>query len=374
MPPIEAGSEVAVTGANGFIGSHVCKKLLEDGFRVRAVVRDPTDASKVDHLLALPNSENLQCVRGDLMQVAGYDTAFAGVAAVVHTAAVVEVIDNKDAENRIVRPAVEGTKNTIAAAKRAGLRRIVMISSVAAVQSPWGLPDEHMYSETDWNGWSSIETDPYGYAKTQQERVLWDALGSPTPLWGDASGNAAGGAAAAAAPAAPSLQLDAVAIHPSVTLGPALAKAHTKSSTVLVREVLYGNKMNNYNTSFVDVRDVAAAASAALTSAAAGGQRCLVTGDEGPMNTLDLGPIAQRVLPQYACGGRASGSPWLVWLLARLGFVSSFPESQFSRKFTFSNARLKSLLGVQPRSVEETVKDAALAMIDNGWVKPRAAR
>lgn len=361
MPPIDIGSVVAVTGANGFIGSHVCKKLLEDGFQVRAVVRDPTDASKVDHLLALPRADsNLQCVKGDLLQPGGYDEAFAGVVAVVHTAAVVEVLDNKDAENRIVRPAVEGTKNTIAAARKAGVQRLVMTSSVAAVQSPLGLPDEHTYTEEDWNGWSTVGSDPYGYAKTQQERLLWDALSSP--LWGSS----------AEAPATTSL--DAVAIHPSVTLGPALTKAHTKSSTVLVREVLYGNKMNNYNTSFVDVRDVAAAVSAALRSAAAGGQRFIVTGDEGPMSTLDLGPVAQRVLPQYVCAGRPAHSLWLLWLLARIGFVTAFQESQFSRKFFFSNARVKSVLGVQPRSLDETVKDAALAMIENGWVKPRPAK
>ena len=97
---------------------------------------------------------------------------------------------------------------------------------------------------------------------------------------------------------------------------------------MLVREHLFGNSMNAYNTSFVDVRDVAlllltsllltsyfllpfatwqvrdvaAAASAGLTSDQAGGKRFIVTGDEGPMSTLDLGPIAQRALPQYRIG------------------------------------------------------------------------
>ena len=47
MPAVAPGAVVAVTGANGFIGSHVCKKLLEDGYSVRAVVRDPSDAAKV---------------------------------------------------------------------------------------------------------------------------------------------------------------------------------------------------------------------------------------------------------------------------------------------------------------------------------------
>ena len=62
MPAVAPGAVVAVTGANGFIGSHVCKKLLEDGYSVRAVVRDPSDAAKVDHLLQLPGADGELCV------------------------------------------------------------------------------------------------------------------------------------------------------------------------------------------------------------------------------------------------------------------------------------------------------------------------
>ena len=120
-----------------------------------------------------------------------------------------------------------------------------MTSSVAAVQSPLGKPDSHVYTEADWNEWSSISTDAYGFAKTSAEREAWASLkATPAPF-------------------------DASVICPSVTLGPPLTKAHTKASTVLVRELLYNNTMNNYVTSFVDVRDVAAAAVAAHPQVAA---------------------------------------------------------------------------------------------------------
>ena len=75
---------------------------------------------------------------GQLLEAGGYDDAFAGCAAVVHTAAVVEILDNSDAENKIVRPAVEGTKNVLASCRKAGVQRLVMTSSVAAVQAPLG--------------------------------------------------------------------------------------------------------------------------------------------------------------------------------------------------------------------------------------------
>ena len=86
---------------------------------------------------------------------------------------------------------------------------------------------------------------------------------------------------------------DAVAINPTVVLGPVLTKAHTKASAVLVRECLFRNPMNAYMATFVDVRDVAAAIAAALLRPAAAGERFLLVSDDPPMNTLELGAIAQ---------------------------------------------------------------------------------
>lgn len=346
MPAIKSGAEVAVTGANGFIGSHICKRLIDDGFRVRAVVRDASDSSKTAHLVAM--GANMSCVTGSLTEAGGFDRAFAGCAAVVHTAAVVEVLDSSDAQERIVKPAVAGTKNVVASCRAcASVQRLVMTSSVAAVQSPLGKPDSHVYTEADWNEWSSISTDAYGFAKTSAEREAWASLkATPAPF-------------------------DASVICPSVTLGPPLTKAHTKASTVLVRELLYNNTMNNYVTSFVDVRDVAAAAVAALTTAAAGGERFIVTGDDKPMDTLALGPLLQAQLPQYKVGSAGKYGPWFIWLGAKVGLVSVFQESQFARKFVFSNAKLKEVLRVSPRPLPDTLREAAQKMIDEGWVKPK---
>ena len=81
FPP---GSVVAVTGANGFIGSHIVKQLLAKGYRVRAVVRDPTNASKVAHLKTFPHSEHVELAKGELNE-ADYQKAFAGAHAVIHT-------------------------------------------------------------------------------------------------------------------------------------------------------------------------------------------------------------------------------------------------------------------------------------------------
>ncbi|MDE0006933.1 MAG: GDP-mannose 4,6-dehydratase, partial [Gammaproteobacteria bacterium] len=74
-----ADGPIAVTGASGYIGSWIVRDCAEQGYTVRACVRDPANAAKVDHLLAL-NSEGLrghvELHAGDLFERGSYDAAF----------------------------------------------------------------------------------------------------------------------------------------------------------------------------------------------------------------------------------------------------------------------------------------------------------
>lgn len=103
FPP---GSVVAVTGANGYIGSHIVKQLLAKGFRVRAVVRDPSNAAKVAHLKGFPHSEHLELAKGELKEE-DYQKAFAGAHAVIHTATPY-IYSAPDPDRDIVQPAIAG--------------------------------------------------------------------------------------------------------------------------------------------------------------------------------------------------------------------------------------------------------------------------
>lgn len=108
MSRFPEGSLIAVTGANGFIGTWICRKLLEKGYRVRAVVRDPANAAKVAHLKGLAHSERLELAKGELNEN-DYNSAFVGVHAVVHTATPY-VYSAPDPDKDIVQPAIAGTK------------------------------------------------------------------------------------------------------------------------------------------------------------------------------------------------------------------------------------------------------------------------
>ena len=151
-----------------------------------------------------------------------------------------------------------------------------MTSSCIAVQM-YDRPLDYVFTEDDWNTWSTVENgDAYGYAKTHSEKLVWACVNNPDGC-----------------------AFDAVSINPGVVLGEVLCKAHTKSSAVLLRQAIYNNPVLNYPASYVDVKDVARMHVRSLQIPAAGGHRFIATCDHETMNTTELSEIAQRLLPQY---------------------------------------------------------------------------
>jgi len=126
---------VTVTGASGYIGSHVVANLLAKGRNVRATVRDADDPIRVDHLKNLKKGDggNLEIVEMDLFDSDSVNAAISGCTDLIHTAAAVR-ISAKDPQRQIVDPSVIGTRNVVAAIDAAGtVERFVHTSSTAAI-------------------------------------------------------------------------------------------------------------------------------------------------------------------------------------------------------------------------------------------------
>jgi dihydroflavonol-4-reductase len=134
-----------VTGATGFLGSHVARLLLERGDNVRVLVRPSSSPRLLD---ALP-AERLERMIGDLRDVASLERAVAGVASVYHVAADYRLWARDPGE--ILESNLAGTKNLLGAARRAGVERFVYTSTVAtvAVERPGALPDESTDTSVD---------------------------------------------------------------------------------------------------------------------------------------------------------------------------------------------------------------------------------
>lgn len=140
---------VCVTGASGFLGSYVVKLLLErKTYFIHATVRDPSNISKVQHLLDLPGaSARLKLFRADLLEPRSFDEAMAACVGVFHTAS--PFFLKNQTEANIVVPAVEGTKNVLESIKRSSgtIKKVILTSSTAAVYATFGeLPPEHVYT------------------------------------------------------------------------------------------------------------------------------------------------------------------------------------------------------------------------------------
>lgn len=204
-----------VTGANGHLGNTLVRALLARGRQVRAGVRDPGPSTALAGL-------DCQVVRAELQDPESLRQALQGVDVLYQVAAVFKHWA-KDPQAEIVEVNVQGTRNVLRAAAEAGVRRVVYVSSVAAVGHNGQRLDEH--------SWNIDQQNPYYRSKILSERAAWET--------------------------AQTYDLPMIAVLPSAIIGP-----HTTRLTdtmgflaaVLARKLVLDP---NFHFNFVDVRDVA---------------------------------------------------------------------------------------------------------------------
>jgi nucleoside-diphosphate-sugar epimerase len=339
-------SRVCVTGAAGFIASHVIVDLLDEGHVVHATVRDLGDDSKRAHLDVLKERYpgKLQCFEADLLEPGSLDAALEGCDALIHTAAAV-ILAAPDPQKQIIDVAVKGTQNVLDSVARVpSVKRIVMTSSIAAVMS-YNQQDK-TYTEDDWCTSDDIWLDPYGMGKTQSERLLWQFVDEHAD------------------------RVQAVAINPSVVIGPPLAKHHIRSSLSFIRDLVGWTypACVPMRLHLVDVGDVSKGHVRALTSNKAVGQRIIFS--DRQMSMLEISKVLSRkyktpmrVLPKL-----------ILYIAAYLDkrFSLRLARASVNLNYEFRSNRPMELLGISLRNTEESILEAAETMVENGWVKPRS--
>ena len=339
----ESSGIVLVTGASGYIGSHIVANLLSKGVNVRATVRDSSDPERVDHLKSLPVSEGgrLEIVEMDLLDRESVQGAVSGCESVIHTAAVV-VLKSKMAQEKIVDPSVVGTRNVLDAIDASGtVRCLVHTSSTAAIR-PSSWKDGQTLTTDTWADDATIEENPYGLAKYSAERLVRD--------WHSTKDG-----------------VRMVTINPCVVLGPPLSKRHLEGSPsflmmLLRRDIPFVIPMH---ISIVDVRDVAEAHVRALTKGEDAGRYLVVSGQ------MWWKEIARAI---------NSENPSLRVPTRQIPYLLSLVVSVFHPKVSLSWARMhlgKRLfwdaspaerdLGMKWKDPRESVLETIPPILENGW-------
>ena len=150
---------ILVTGATGFVGWHVAKRLLERGYAVRALVRDPARSA-----LALGELKGIETVRGDLRDPDSLSRAVTGCGTLYHVAADYRLWTPQPAE--MFRSNVDGTRDLLQAARQAGVERCVYTSTVGCI----GIPANGLGDEQTPVGLDDMR-GPYKRSKFQAEQV-----------------------------------------------------------------------------------------------------------------------------------------------------------------------------------------------------------
>jgi nucleoside-diphosphate-sugar epimerase len=341
---------VLVTGISGFIGSHIALALLYAGYTVRGSLRDMRRAGEVAAMLERTGADlnHLEFVPLDLSDDAGWTDAMSGVRYLQHVASPIATSLPKD-RNELIIPAVEGTRRAIGAALEAGVERIVMTSSTAAIAYGHLGDRTAPYTDADWTASDGEDVNAYTESKTRAELEAWSLV--------EEAGRRA----------------DFATINPSVVLGPLLG-ADAGVSAEVIRRLLNGTPVApEVSFNVVDVRDVAALHLAAMTTPLAGGHRFIAAA--APVTTFELVGGLRSSFPDYA-----SRLPRFALPHALVRFVALFSREvqgitpNLGRVRLYDATSAEALLGrpfITPRLAAAAT---AQSLIDFGLVRPPAAQ
>lgn len=344
---------VLVTGGSGFIGSHCILQLLAAGYQVRTTIRNLKREGDVRAMLKIGGAEpgnRLSFFAADLESDAGWSDAVAGCDFVLHVASPLPMSVPRH-EDELIVPAREGTLRVLRASRDAGVKRVVLTSSFAAIGYGHEVR-ETLFTEADWTDPKGDDVAPYTKSKTLAERAAWEFLARE------------GGA------------LELSVVNPAAVLGPVLGPDYS-ASILIVQKMMDGTMPGAPQLYFgaVDVRDVADLHLRAMANPAAKGERFLaIAGDFLAM--LDIAKILKARLGDSARRAPSRQLPnWMVRLAALRDPAIKLILPELGKKKNGTNEKARRLLGWSPRSNEEAVVATAESLIRFGLLKdsPRKA-
>jgi dihydroflavonol-4-reductase len=333
------GQPVLVTGGTGYLAGWVIQGLLDRGFAVRTTVRSHDRIQLVrsrlgDHRDTAAVSFHI----ADLAADAGWLDAADGCASVLHIASPMPVARYRGTD--LVGPARDGTVRVLRASAAAGVRRVVLTSSVEAAQRSGDDGAVAPGDETIWTDLQGPGVKHYTRSKVLAERAAWAFVErAPQPI-------------------------SLTTILPAFMQGPVLDSDPTGSAEVVSRMLTGAVKaLPRLGFSIVDVRDVADLHIAAMLSPAAAGERFIAAGEFLWM--AEIAALLRDELGEDAAAVPTRTVPdWVVRTAALLNADARAVAPDLGRRREFSSLKARDVLGWRPRPVRDTIAEGAHSFLE----------
>jgi dihydroflavonol-4-reductase len=246
---------ILLTGITGFIAKRIAVDLLNAGYYVRGSMRSTKRVQEVNaaiapHLDDANKLTKLSFCELDLTKDNGWSDAVRGVDAVIHTASPFPGDTPKD-ENDLIRPAVDGATRALKAAQAAGVKRVVLTSSMVAIMHK-DVADGQVLTPQDWSTVGHKTMGAYAKSKTLAEKAAWDFV--------------------AAHP-----EIELTTINPGLVVGTP-TDGNYGTSLELIAQFMNGKfpMVPNFGLPIVDIADVSAAHVNALSKPGSIGKRFIL--------------------------------------------------------------------------------------------------
>jgi dihydroflavonol-4-reductase len=326
-----------LTGISGYIGLHCAKELLEAGYAVRGTVRSQAKGQEVRETLAAASvdSSNLTLVELDLTSDRGWNDAAAGCDYVMHVASPFVIANPKDPQE-IISPAVEGTLRALRAAKKAGVTRVVLTSSILSMM---GSMKTGTFGPSDWTDVHAPDVSTYTKSKTLAEKAAWNFISAQD---GDAP-------------------MELTVIAPGGVFGPPLGRNITGQSMSMLDQMLRGKLPMVPRTAFpmVDVRDVAKLHVQALKLPKADNKRIIAASSE----PNGFQSAAQFLKDQGYKGPSTRIAPnFLLRLMAKFDREAKGMIGLLGMDLSSDNSETRSLFNWTPIPFKQSVLETAAAV------------
>jgi nucleoside-diphosphate-sugar epimerase len=343
---------VAVTGANGFLASHIVLQLLEQGYTVHATVRNKSDEPKVRHLTAMAARfpDRLVLFNADLLKADSFDAAFRGCRAVLHVAAPV-VMTSGNPQRDVVDPTVRGVQHVIESVCHNAdtIEKFIYTSSIETVLRDHGT----MASEDAWNDRASLDY-AYSLAKVLAEKAVVSAFETVGQL----------------------MRVRLVRLLPGWIAGPLLNPNPPVPISLQVFLGLgsgeYYPLCPNFFVQVVDVRDCAAAHVRAIEREFPHNSSRIVVASDIVLSMTDVAKMSKSLFPHLSFGTLQMPDAF-IWMASlwdeRLS--RGFLRENLGKKLCAGNERSKRLLGIAYRPAEETLRDAIDSLVTQRVLLPK---